>query len=130
VIVSWSGRAPITPAVFEIILSSESISAWQAERIKTEASNVANEIRLNMIVSYQLRIQSRPVATGLGRSKANAMDSEITRNQKYDNDYANDGKDIHFAHSHSVMIARGVVIATGYIPNIRRLRRAGRAREQ
>jgi hypothetical protein len=30
------------------------------------------------------------------RSKAEAVDSEIARNQKYDNNYANDSKDVHF----------------------------------
>jgi hypothetical protein len=35
--------------------------------------------------------------TGFVRSKAEAVDSEIARNQKYDNHYANDSKDVHFA---------------------------------
>jgi hypothetical protein len=81
------------------------------------------------------------------------MDPKIARNQKYDNHYANDRKDVHFAHSQSMMAAhdvartpcirgycsksfrhtshgstktrqvQAVVIATGYIPNIRLLRK-------
>jgi hypothetical protein len=38
-----------------------------------------------------------PIDTGFAKSKTNAVDPEIARNQKYDNHYTNDGKDIHFA---------------------------------
>jgi hypothetical protein len=31
------------------------------------------------------------------RSKAKAVDPEISRNQKYDDHYANDGKYVHFS---------------------------------
>jgi hypothetical protein len=35
--------------------------------------------------------------TGFAGSKAEAVDPEIARSQKYDDNHANDGEDVHFA---------------------------------
>jgi hypothetical protein len=75
------------------------------------------------------------------RSIDNAMQLEIARHQNYDDHYADDGEDVHFAllplHDNGATCLRTkcpplkpFTIATAYIPNSRPLQRAERAQGQ
>ena len=70
----------------------------QADRVTTPPEQLTfPQIMLRDRDTQGSRKDSKGTLTGFARSKTEAVDSKVARYQKYDNHYADDSKDVHFA---------------------------------